>query len=1081
MGKKKHGKKDLSELSALMNSSVSSLMSSKSIGSITSIEKGLGEELEQVQSNRINLTPAAVAAVGNNDKLDASAKIIPVTLTVQSSSKSSATKGEQHKECIVMRDVQPEIFIAAVDMKGVGLRGGDLAAICRRTNEGKSLSNESSQEGGRGNGERSTDSSFVQNCNNQSSPHLLCYLVARVWPSTTVRRGTAILKAPEQLASFYAASLNSPPSGKNNSSGDEANVATEVGGRKGGDPYNSFNFTTRSSCYTANVSGTYGDKKGVVFEHPSPARQTTLSKTKSTENNSSSSYSHNNQAFSDFVVCSLAESGATMKDASVINISFCGRWTPNLIPGRSWILQEPTLESNFDCEKKGTTITHNSDAHFVAKSTSAVDEILPNVIDGETGRGIVSQERRWENISGDRFDKRIIRKGLAAPEKHLDMALREEIDCSGRLVPTLRNALRASTCLTTHRHETFPLSASSAITPHAFRGFEIGWLAVHLHGQCLLFSISTESTILQGNIRRLSTATCLSNASSIVTSAILYHITRETQIHIFDKSSYRQPVLCCNSPLRDSTINRSPTSCSRKVTPKDTPLITTRKLVDTNNSTVSTNTDCNAWESVGGMAKQIIELRECVELPIKRPNFFHVRGMKPPRGILLYGPPGTGKTTVARAVAKASGAKLIVLNGAEIVSRFLGESEARLRQAFAEASSRLRVKSQFMEKSSNENFKWIQNSEGDMKTEGSILFIDEIDALAPPIASLNSETDRRIVATLLNLIDDMGSYNFPYDSTYSSIGYGIKSCSVNRESERECCMVLMAATNRPHEIEPALRRPGRLDREIEIGVPTEAERESILRVILQRLPCPYVHQFQESRAGEEFSDGKQESTLEFEVGKETLQGKVFVPTSDIQYIASKSHGFVGADLQMLCSEALIYAANRHFPTIARPKKLKMKQDEPWGTEEDQEGEPMTKDAPTNGSNGFVVTFADLCVGLSRVRPSALREVAIDVPSTNWDDIGGNEQVKLSLREMVEWPLKHPEAFSRFGVSPPNGVLLYGPPGCSKTLIARALATESGMNFLAVQVSIFIINQSEAHDFTLTLMPSLLRIGRARSC
>ena len=156
MGKKKHGKKDLSELSALMNSSVSSLMSSKSIGSITSIEKGLGEELEQVQSNRINLTPAAVAAVGNNDKLDASAKIISVTLTVQSSSKSSATKGEQHKECIVMRDVQPEIFIAAVDMKGVGLRGGDLAAICRRTNEGKSLSNESSQEGGRGNGERST-------------------------------------------------------------------------------------------------------------------------------------------------------------------------------------------------------------------------------------------------------------------------------------------------------------------------------------------------------------------------------------------------------------------------------------------------------------------------------------------------------------------------------------------------------------------------------------------------------------------------------------------------------------------------------------------------------------------------------------------------------------------------------------------------------------------------------------------------------------------------------------------------------------------------------------------------------------
>ncbi|XP_071975475.1 ATPase family gene 2 protein homolog A isoform X1 [Engystomops pustulosus] len=342
------------------------------------------------------------------------------------------------------------------------------------------------------------------------------------------------------------------------------------------------------------------------------------------------------------------------------------------------------------------------------------------------------------------------------------------------------------------------------------------------------------------------------------------------------------------------------------------------------------------YHMIGGLQSQLKEIRETIELPLKQPELFKSYGIPPPRGVLLYGPPGTGKTLIARAIANEVGAHVSVINGPEIMSKFYGESEARLRQIFAEASQRL----------------------------PSIIFIDELDALCPKREGAQNEVEKRLVASLLTLMDGIGS----------------------EESQGQ--LLVLGATNRPHSLDPALRRPGRFDKEIEIGVPNAQGRLDILQRILVKVP----HQLTE----EELSD-----------------------------LANSAHGYVGADLAALCKEAGLNALRRKLGEMCNPS-----------------------DSEVAGS--VVITLNDFLQAMNDVRPSAMREVAVDVPNVSWSDIGGLENVKLKLKQAVEWPLKHPDAFIRMGIQPPKGVLLYGPPGCSKTMIAKALANESGLNFLTVK-------------------------------
>ncbi|KAF3838787.1 hypothetical protein F7725_010555 [Dissostichus mawsoni] len=305
----------------------------------------------------------------------------------------------------------------------------------------------------------------------------------------------------------------------------------------------------------------------------------------------------------------------------------------------------------------------------------------------------------------------------------------------------------------------------------------------------------------------------------------------------------------------------------------------------------------------------------------------------PPRGVLLYGPPGTGKTMIARAIANEIGAHMTVINGPEIVSKFYGETEARLRQIFTEASQR----------------------------QPAIIFIDELDALCPKRDGAQNEVEKRVVASLLTLMDGIGSEGHSGQ------------------------LIVLGATNRPHAIDPALRRPGRFDKELEVGVPTAAERADILQKQLSFVPCNAT-------------------------------------SEEVAQLADAAHGYVGADLAAVCKEAGKRALG---------------------------GSYHQSDQQLMGT--VTVTLQDLQWAMTVVKPSAMREVAIDVPKVRWSDVGGMEEVKLKLKQAVEWPLRHPEAFTRMGIQPPKGVLLYGPPGCSKTMIAKALANESGLNFLAIKV------------------------------
>eukprot|EP00164_Ancoracysta_twista_P000011 GFYU01000014.1.p1 GENE.GFYU01000014.1~~GFYU01000014.1.p1 ORF type:complete len:804 (+),score=346.92 GFYU01000014.1:93-2504(+) len=341
------------------------------------------------------------------------------------------------------------------------------------------------------------------------------------------------------------------------------------------------------------------------------------------------------------------------------------------------------------------------------------------------------------------------------------------------------------------------------------------------------------------------------------------------------------------------------------------------------------------YDDIGGVRKQLAQIRELVELPLRHPQLFKSIGVKPPRGILMYGPPGSGKTLIARAVANETGAFFFLINGPEIMSKLAGESESNLRKAFEEAE----------------------------KNSPAIIFIDEIDSIAPKREKTQGEVERRIVSQLLTLMD------------------GLKS---------RAHVVVIGATNRPNSIDAALRRFGRFDRELDIGVPDENGRLEILRIHTKNMK------------------------LDEEV--------------DLEAVAKETHGHVGADLAALCTEAALQCIREKMDVIDL---------------DDDEIDAEILDS-------MAVTQDHFRTALGISNPSALREVTVEVPNVTWADIGGLENVKRELQELVQYPVEFPEKFEKFGMSPSRGVLFYGPPGCGKTLLAKAIANECQANFISIK-------------------------------
>ena len=340
------------------------------------------------------------------------------------------------------------------------------------------------------------------------------------------------------------------------------------------------------------------------------------------------------------------------------------------------------------------------------------------------------------------------------------------------------------------------------------------------------------------------------------------------------------------------------------------------------------------YENVGGLRVEVQRVREMIELPMKHPEVFQKLGIEPPKGVLLYGPPGTGKTLIAKAVANESGTNFFSIAGPEIMSKYYGESEQRLREIFEEAQ----------------------------KAAPSIIFIDEIDSIAPKRGDVTGEVERRVVAQLLAMMD------------------GLKERGQ---------VVVIGATNREDAIDPALRRPGRFDREIEIGVPDRSGRVEILQIHMRNMPI--------------------------------------AEDVDLEGLADRMHGFVGADINSLCKEAAMKALRRYLPDL---------------TTEDE--------IPQEIVDKMQVTGGDFEDSLKEIEPSAMREVLVELPHVTWKDLGGLGALKQELIEAVEWPIKQPEKFRQMGIRPPKGILLYGPPGTGKTMIAQAIANETNANFISVR-------------------------------
>jgi len=363
----------------------------------------------------------------------------------------------------------------------------------------------------------------------------------------------------------------------------------------------------------------------------------------------------------------------------------------------------------------------------------------------------------------------------------------------------------------------------------------------------------------------------------------------------------------------------------------DTKLEVSEKPVDM----VGSSKPTLSYEDIGGLTEVIQKLREMVELPLQHPELFEKLGIDPPKGVLLHGPPGVGKTLIAKAVANETNAHFITINGPEIMSKYYGESEQRLRSIFREAEEKA----------------------------PSIIFIDEIDAIAPKREETTGEVERRVVAQMLASMDGIG-------------GRGQ--------------VIVIAATNRASAVDPALRRPGRFDREIEIGVPSAEGRHEILLIHTRGMP---------------------------------LASDV-----DLRYYADNTHGMVGADLHALSRESAMRTLRRFLPQI-----------------------DLDQDTiPSEILDAMEITNDDFLEAAKEVQPSALREVFVEIPKVNYSDIGGHDDIIIQLKETVEWPIKTPEAFERMGITPPSGILLYGPPGTGKTMLAKAVANESESNFISIK-------------------------------
>ena len=342
------------------------------------------------------------------------------------------------------------------------------------------------------------------------------------------------------------------------------------------------------------------------------------------------------------------------------------------------------------------------------------------------------------------------------------------------------------------------------------------------------------------------------------------------------------------------------------------------------------------YEDIGGLSEEIKKIREMVEIPMKHPEIFEKLGIEPPKGVLLHGPPGTGKTLLAKAVASESDANFILLNGPEVMSKYYGESEKKIRDIFEEAE----------------------------KTAPTIIFIDELDAVAPKREETMGEVERRVVSQILTMMDGMKSRGK---------------------------VIVIGATNRINSIDPALRRPGRFDREIAINAPDKEGRLAILKIHTRGMPL--------------------------------------TRNVNLNELASVTHGFVGADLEALSKESAMNVLRKYLPQM----KL--------------DGEEQI---PPNILEKLIVKQDDFMDALRNVRPSAMREVLVETPNVDWDSVGGLSDVKQELGEAVEWPMKYPKSFERMGIRPSRGLLLYGPPGTGKTLLAKAVAKESGANFIQVK-------------------------------
>ncbi len=384
------------------------------------------------------------------------------------------------------------------------------------------------------------------------------------------------------------------------------------------------------------------------------------------------------------------------------------------------------------------------------------------------------------------------------------------------------------------------------------------------------------------------------------------------------------------SQIKFSVVNVSPTGPI--IITEKTEVVLNSKAVDIIEDSIS---EIN-YEDIGGLGEEIKKIREMVEIPLKHPEIFDRLGVEPPKGVLLHGPPGTGKTLLAKAVANESESNFILLNGPEIMSKYYGESEKKIRDIFANAE----------------------------KNAPSIVFIDEIDAIAPKREEVHGEVERRVVSQILTMMDGLQSRGK---------------------------VVVIGATNRVNSLDPALRRPGRFDREIEVGVPDKNGRLAILQIHTRGMP----------------------------LNKDV----------NLKNLAGLTHGFVGADLESLCKEAAMNVLRKVLPQI----KL--------DSEEQISPEVLEK---------LVVKYSDFMDSLKVVRPSAMREVLVETPNINWDDVGGIDEVKEELKEAVEWPIKYRDSFKRIGIRPSKGILLYGPPGTGKTLLAKAVAKESEANFIQIK-------------------------------